>query len=279
MARLGHTRGWNYVPPKPTPQRSPKRRLPKLKAPRLSRKSLPSFRVPRLPIRVLLLALLAAVLVTFGLLLFNSSVFEVKTIKVRGEETLNAGAVVELSEARGENIFSLHTSEVERRLEENPYIADAMVRRAWPDGLTITIQERKAVAVWMVGVQGFLVDAKGFVIGPISGLPPAGTIQVISLDGGLPEPGQRVDADALALVTGLMTAIPASTGELIASFEYSQSLGLTAITASGLHLVFGNSNDYEYKLESLAGTISGARAQGLAFSLIDLRFGESPALR
>lgn len=235
--------------------------------------------MPRLPVRILLLALLAALLLAFGVLLINSSVFEVKDINVRGQETLNTSAVVELSEARGENIFSLHTSDVERRLETNPYIAEATVRRAWPDGLAITIQERQPVAVWMVGVQGFLVDAEGFVIGPVSGLPPAGTVQVVSLDGGLPSPGQRVDADALALVTGLMSAIPAATGELISSFEYSDALGLTAITASGLKLIFGNSNDYEYKLESVAGTISGARAQGLSFSQIDLRFGESPALR
>lgn len=235
--------------------------------------------LPRLPLRWALLGLLSVALVVFGLLLLNSSLFEVKEIRVRGQETLNEDTIIELSDAGGSNMFGLHTADVEARLERNPYIAEATVRRRWPNSLQVTIEERTPVAVWQVGAQGFLVDAEGFVISALNGVPPAGTLQVISLDGGLPAPGQRVDADALALVTGLRTAIPAATGELIASFEYSSALGLTAITASGLRLVFGNSNDYQYKLESVTGIIAGARAQELAFSTIDLRFGESPALR
>jgi cell division protein FtsQ len=177
------------------------------------------------------------------------------------------------------NLFTVRLGAIEARLEANPYIESAKVTRDWPDGVDITLVERTPVGVWQVGGQSFLVDQAGYVLGALVDEPPANTLPIVAIDAAIPAPGERIDADALALVPDLMTAVPRATGERILSFEYSSTEGLTAITESGVRIVFGDSKDYEYKLAALGGVFNEARQQALPFSVIDLRFGESPALR
>ncbi|HEX5939549.1 MAG TPA: FtsQ-type POTRA domain-containing protein [Dehalococcoidia bacterium] len=262
-------RRWDYAYDR---SRRPERTVrPKPKLPKLS--------LPAWGVSTWLLATLGAMVLVFLLLLYNSSMFEVKDIDVTGQANLNRDVVVELSEAGGVNLFTVRLGKVEERLEQNPYIESATVTRDWPDGIDITIVERQPVGVWQVGSQSFLVDHEGFVLGALVGDPPRETLPIVAIDAAVPTPGERIDADALALVPDLMTAVPRTTGERILSFEYSSVEGLTAITESGVRIVFGDSKDYEYKLAALGGVFNEARGQALPFSVIDLRFGESPALR
>jgi cell division protein FtsQ len=240
---------------------------------------LPQLALPRLGLLAWLVGALVVMVLVFLLMLYNSALFAVKDIDVSGHSNLNRDVVAELSGASGVNLFTLRLGEVEQRLERNPYVEAASVSRDWPDGIDITIIERQPVGVWQVGNQGFLVDAEGYVLGALTGEPPPNTLPIVATDAAVPTPGERIDADALALVPDLLTAVPRATGERIASFEYSSAEGFTAITESGVRVVFGDSKDYEYKLAALGGVFNQARRQSLAFSVIDLRFGESPALR
>ena len=243
------------------------------------RPNLPAIDLPRLSVVTWLLAALVVMVLVFLLMLYNSSLFAVKDIDVTGQSSLNRDVVVELSEAEGVNLFTVRLGKIEERLEANPYIESATVTRDWPDGIDITVIERRPVGVWQVGGHGFLVDRAGYVLGALVDEPPANTLPIVAIDAAVPSPGERIDADALALVPDLMTAVPRATGERILSFEYSSAEGLTAITESGVRIVFGDSKDYEYKLAALGGVFNEARQQALPFSVIDLRFGESPALR
>ncbi|MEX2237523.1 MAG: FtsQ-type POTRA domain-containing protein [Dehalococcoidia bacterium] len=245
----------------------------------LPRPGLPNLRMPRIPLLSVLLAVLGVMLAVFAVLLFNSSLFKVSKVEVRGVSSLNALVIAELAEAEGQNIFTLRLHEVERKLERNPYVRSATAKRVWPNGLQITIDERVPVGVWQVGEQRYLVDGEGFVLAVLLGEPPPGTAPILALDTTIPAPGELVDSDALSLITDLQASVPRETGELVASFEYSLQTGLTAITTSGVRVIFGDSKDYEFKLASLGGVFKEARTQGLPFTVIDLRFGESPALR
>lgn len=273
MERTGTTKGrrWDYA--YDTARRATLR--PARRAPRLPQPA----DLPRPRPLVWLLGALGVMVLVFVLMLYNSALFEVKDIDVSGQSGLNREVVVELSEADGVNLFTVRLGRIEERLEANPYIESAKVTRDWPDGIDITIVERSPVGVWQVGGQSFLVDEGGYVLSALVDEPPANTLPIVAIDAAVPVPGERIDADALALVPDLMTAVPRATGERIVSFEYSSSEGLTSITESGVRIVFGDSKDYEYKLAALGGVFNEAREQALPFSVIDLRFGESPALR
>jgi cell division septal protein FtsQ len=235
--------------------------------------------LPRLRLLPILVFLLVGLALSLGVLLFNSPLFKVQSIDVQGASNLNTATIVELSEAHGDNIFTLDPGLIERRLERHPYIKVATVKRDWPNGIKITVVERVPTGLWQVGNQSFLVDAEGMVMALLDGAAPVGTIPIAALVPQSPAIGSFVDADAISLVERLRADVPAWTGEQIASFEYSPSYGLKAVTTAGLVITFGDRLDYDFKLASLAGVISEARNQGVVFNSIDLRFGESPALR
>jgi cell division protein FtsQ len=230
------------------------------------------------PIPVLL-GLLAIVALAFGLLLYNSALFKVNSVSVTGAQTLNTATIVELANAHGENIFTLDTTEIERRLQANPYIQEAVVSRDWPGGLDIVVIERVPIALWQVGSHSFLVDAEGFVMGELQGEVPVGTVPVAAVVPAVPAAGSRIDPAVIGLLARLKTDIPQRTGEQISSFEYSSNQGVTAVLASGLRVILGQASDYDYKLASLAALLQEARTRGLPITEIDLRFGVSPALR
>ncbi|MPZ22414.1 MAG: FtsQ-type POTRA domain-containing protein [Dehalococcoidia bacterium] len=262
------------------PRKSPLRRAARASRPSRLRMQSPTFsRLPFPGQGAVLLALVVAVFVGLAVLVYNSSFLQVRSFEVAGVRVLNQGALIELSQAYGENMLTLRTGEVEDRLEANAYVAEATVSRDWPGVLHIQIVERAPIGTWQVGGSAFLVDAEGVVLDVQVGTPPAGTIPIAAVDGTVPQIGERVDADAINLIDRLRSDIPALSGENVASFEYSRLFGLTVITASGIRVVFEDSKDYDYKLATLVSTLTQARAQGLAFSVIDLRFGDSPALR
>jgi len=85
------------------------------------------------------------VLVILGLywIGFYSGAFDIKEVTVEGNVHYTSAQVKELSGVvMGDNIFRTRVSEVQQRLERDPYIRSAEVRWALPDGIDITIDER-----------------------------------------------------------------------------------------------------------------------------------------
>ena len=92
------------------------------------------------------LSVVIVVLVLLGLywIGFYSGIFDVKEIKVDGNVHYTDVQVRELSGVlTGDNIFKTRVSEVQQKLERDPYIRSAEVRWALPDGIEITIGERE----------------------------------------------------------------------------------------------------------------------------------------
>lgn len=58
----------------------------------------------------------------------------------------------------GQNFFSVPLAELHRRVSDLSWVADAQVRRHWPDKLVMHVQERVPVAVWNDAV---LVSSSG----------------------------------------------------------------------------------------------------------------------
>lgn len=97
-----------------------------------------------------------------GYLVFFSSVFGVRTVKVAGLHTLTAKQVTNAAGiSHGSPLIRLDTAAVQRRVERLPDVASVTVNRSFPSTVTITVVER--VPVGMVKVAGgyVLVDKSG----------------------------------------------------------------------------------------------------------------------
>ncbi|MDR3364934.1 MAG: FtsQ-type POTRA domain-containing protein [Clostridiales Family XIII bacterium] len=86
-----------------------------------------------------------AILVILGLwfLGFRSGVFDIHRLDVQNNVHYTAAQAAELTGVSiGDNIFRTRVSEVEERLEKDPYIRSAEVEWDLPDGLAIVLEER-----------------------------------------------------------------------------------------------------------------------------------------
>ncbi len=78
----------------------------------------------------------------------NSTIFDLRVLRVQGNAHLTKRQVAKIGELRADlNVLWTMPATIERRLERHPWIKEARVSRSLPNSLTVTIRERRPVAV------------------------------------------------------------------------------------------------------------------------------------
>jgi len=122
-------------------------------------------RAPKL-IKGSILLLISCVSLSFlgvmGYLMFRSPFFQIKEVKVYGCSRLQRDRVVEPSDLKGRNILSLNLKQVARKIEQERWIKNVVVKRGLPDRIEIYLRERRPIALINLG-DIYLVDEDGIV--------------------------------------------------------------------------------------------------------------------
>ncbi|MBS0235784.1 MAG: FtsQ-type POTRA domain-containing protein [Proteobacteria bacterium] len=93
------------------------------------------------------------------------------TINIQGTQRLSAQEIMDITGIAPQmDIMSIDLSVVKNRLEENPWVENAEIRRIIPDILTITIQEAIPSALWINNKDAFLVSRQGRVLDKVNNL-------------------------------------------------------------------------------------------------------------
>ncbi|HKY37804.1 MAG TPA: FtsQ-type POTRA domain-containing protein [Polyangiaceae bacterium] len=88
--------------------------------------------------------------------------FSVQEVKLIGGKRVSPErAQKDAGVTLGENIFTLDTAQAERKLLENPWIAEARVTRDLPRALRVEIKEREPTALAVFADRLYLVSAEG----------------------------------------------------------------------------------------------------------------------
>ncbi|MDY0262619.1 FtsQ-type POTRA domain-containing protein [Syntrophotalea acetylenica] len=96
-----------------------------------------------------------------GQTLSSSDFFRIENIRVENNRRIPGKQILALSDVRaGANIFELDLQRIGRRIEQNPWIAEARVRRMFPDQLVIRVEERTPKAIVRLDYL-YYVDASG----------------------------------------------------------------------------------------------------------------------
>lgn len=205
--------------------------------------------------------------------------FRAQTVKISGIERLDREQVLEAAEiSKGTNIISINLRTARKRLLTLAWVAEAEIRREFPDSFMIRIREHKPVAVIELG-KHFLVNAEGEIfketdkkkfseLPVISGVEyqywkadNSGNIPVFESVMFVVNRGEKQD-----------TVLP--TGK-IRQIQVDRELGLTVETeefpAQLIHLGYGG---YESKYRRLSKIFSYLERRGASFELeeIDLRY-------
>ncbi len=113
---------------------------------------------------LLLIALAAALL---GLVLYANAwkdTRRVAKVVVEGNRIVPSREIIDLADVPlAELMFAMDLYAIEQRVQKQPYVKSAAVRRDLPDRIRITIEEREPVAVLAQGTL-YYVDVEGYVL-------------------------------------------------------------------------------------------------------------------
>lgn len=119
-----------------------------------------------------MLALVAGAAAVYGLA--SSDAFAVRRTVVSGVTwTPEAAVLAAMAMPEGENVFTIRTAELARRVVAIPAIASATVTVALPDEVRVAVAERKALLAWGIGEHSYLVDGEGRLFAELGSEPPA----------------------------------------------------------------------------------------------------------
>jgi cell division septal protein FtsQ len=149
------------------------------------------------------LAVGAALLFSGHAVLGKSSFFRIVAIDIEGCEKVKKAEILQLSGVDvHSNLVKISRNQVEELVAGHRWVAGAEVAKKWPDRLTISVRERKPVAI--VNLSGGLhyIDMSGEIFAPLT---PAADLDYPVISGLAEEAGQpAADPGALEEVLGLI---------------------------------------------------------------------------
>jgi cell division protein FtsQ len=217
---------------------------------------------------------LALGLAAAGFTLSRSSVFHVRHVEVSGAAERSRADIVRLSGVtQATNALWLDEGAVERRLEQDRWIANATVSTSFPWTVHVQIVERTPAAIVDRGTDRLLVATDGTPLGlagrvsglPLIVMPPAGAIE------GAPpslEPAARA-------VGGLPPAILARVRQVIVSLDGTLEMRLV----DGPRVQFGPATQIAAKGRAIASVLAWSDDEGEPLATVNVVAPGAPAAR
>ena len=223
--------------------------------------------------------------------------FDVRSVRAKGIVALTNDEIARFADVKGERIWFVQTAAIAERVRESPYVEAVTVRLELPDGVVVTVRERRPDVRWEHNGAVFAVTSDGMIIDeivdatlplsdtrPLSGtgtvsatLPAvpvrafASAITVVDTTPNRPlKIRDRVDPDALELARRV--SLRASKGELgqtLTRIEWDAGLGVS-IMLGERQVVLGRSDDLDRKWATLQFMLR----DGTQFRFLDLRSNE-----
>ena len=221
--------------------------------------------------RPALIAVGSIVLLIGGVAASRSSVFDVRRIEVTGTDHLHRPQIVRIAGvSNATNALWLDEGVVERRLEAEPWIADADVRVTLPLKVEIAVHERSPVAVAQGAVTS-LMAADGTALG--SGRIPRG-LPVIELGAAGPVEGIRPSPVGAARALGAMApALRAQVARVRVLLDGSLELRLRG----GPTVRFGTPEDAQRNAVTIQRMLAWAGSEGTPLRTLSVVSALAPA--
>lgn len=94
-----------------------------------------------------------------------SPLFNIKNIKVEGNELITENEIISLSQIqKGENTFKLSKNKIIKQIKENTYVENVVIERKLPSNVIIKIEERKPAYLLEYAGSYVYVDKKGYML-------------------------------------------------------------------------------------------------------------------
>ena len=205
---------------------------------------------------------LTLILVYSYSLLISIPYFQIKEVSVRGLRELTEKDILASADIKPmQNILSVNTDAVERRICANQWVENVYIGRELPGKLVLEVKERTPLALVKQVDDFYLMDVKGFVFKRL-GKNDAVDLPVIT---GIQEKGQTTSPLLLSTLTFLKAmSISEEYSYLgtISEINIDNVFGLSLIFDKGLHLKLGTAG-FENKLKKLKTVLTDLENRGM----------------
>jgi cell division protein FtsQ len=206
-------------------------------------------------------------------------------VSIQGNRIVKHAEILSLAGIpSNEKLFGVDLFAVRRRVENNPFIRSASVNREAPDGISITVEERRPIAVLVLD-RMLSIDDQGYVLPPVRS---DDVFDLPVLTGELPEaecrPGKTVTSSGVREALEILSVARAAgeeTSHLLSEIHLAGEKDIVMYaTEAGVPVVFGHGNTAEkmVKLEAFWKQIVAQRGPGDLGS-VDLRFADQVIAR
>jgi hypothetical protein len=210
----------------------------------------------------------------------SSERFQVRSVRVQGNELLSRAEVENAAAITGANVFWVDRGQVADRVRALPLVQRVEVGAKLPDSIEVSIVERQPAAFWVSGDRSYLVDREGVILKAVD----VETQQARACAGQpcdprlAPLPTVAQLDGALATSARLASLLPAAGIEPVA-FEWSRDFGLEVPTRAGWRVRFDGQRSVEQQVSSLRTIKDELSRTKSAAELIDVRFADRPYFR
>lgn len=143
-----------------------------------------------------------------------SSYFDVEKIKVEGVVNFSDEQIVEMSGLKtGKNIFKIKAGKAEDRIETDPHIAKATIKRDLPKTLVITVEERLPAAQVPYDEQYVVIDGNGYILSVGDKADGAAVIKGLTLKGEHITAGTDIKVKEAAKLDEALALLHSAAGE------------------------------------------------------------------
>jgi hypothetical protein len=223
------------------------------------------------------LATILSGLACAGLLfLLTAPMFRVETPVVRGLQYLSADSILTASDLPGSNRFLISPAFVESEIVRKiPAVHSASVNVDFDGTVTVTVQEREPILLWVQEKKSYWVDAEGVFFPALADRSDLVRLEV--RETGLPITfDAEADIDPLVVVHALelTVALPSGT-QLI----YDAGHGLGMMDPGGWMVYFGNSGMIDQKLDVYRRLMDFLSGKGIRPGMVSVENLRQPFYR
>ncbi|MFU8826182.1 MAG: cell division protein FtsQ/DivIB [Brevefilum sp.] len=253
--------------------------------------ALPSLRLGWRLISAAVFLLSFAVVISFA----SVSTFKISAINLAGAQHLTAEVLLSQIGLSGTSIINIEPEQVRARIEETfPMIKEASVSVSLPASITVQIEEREPVILWMQDSTAHWIDAEGVVF-PVFGEaevlqtvtaagdpPPAPEIFIPEIDDETGEIIIRLEERDIRTTPKFVTAVLALSDVVPAGsdLQYNPQFGLGWRDPNGWLVYFGqDTHNIDTKLAEYQQILAVLEQQNVIPALISLEFLHAPYYR
>ncbi|MFZ5596346.1 MAG: cell division protein FtsQ/DivIB [Bacillota bacterium] len=210
--------------------------------------------------------------------LARSSFFEVREIRVSGNNFLSREKIIEASEINiGQNIFKLDLKASSQKVKIIPLVKNVEMHRRLPSTVEIVVAERSPLAL-LPSEAGFIqVDEEGVYLqkGDIA----ANQMPVITgVAYALPAPGEKIASGELDTALAVVKGLPGDLTERLSEINVTGGQ-VVLYTLEGIQCRLGLPDDLEQKGEVMLSILGGLKSKGKSIQYIDLSYAGSPVVK